>query len=166
MIQKRGSNFSRVSLEDIHEHLFLPFAAKVAVLVNAAKSNPGSNVGIELIQEADQWRNTLETICQLWTDNSNYIQATDGFTYSGPLWNRHDRQVWWNPAQGTVQHWSFDPNTQYYTQVDNPPQNPTPIDVQKLLHDFGSGQRSAAGVPPGKLIYGAPPFLQQGGNQR
>lgn len=148
MIQGRGTNYSRLTLEDIHEKLFFPLAMKVAGLVNAAKRSPGSNVDQRLIVDADRYRNTLESVCQYWTDNAGHVLATDGVWYSGPLWNHHDRQNRWDPAIGTAQHWSFNPQHQVYINLNYPPQPIAPINVQALLNDFGSGARIGTGVPP------------------
>lgn len=155
-----GVNYTGLSYKDIHEDLFLPFAQKVANLVNAEKgiSAPNAIPRAEMVNTADQYCATLTTVCQWWTELRQFTR--NGKEYSYSLWHTHDNTLQWSTATAFLGDPTFDARNQLWIDTSNGPPDPSPIDVSRLLAEYGSGQRPPGGppkngqppaTPPGKL---------------
>lgn len=145
--QQSAENYTGFSVKDIHEKLFSPFVNSLIGLINFAKLNPDTNASQESIADIDLHHNTLEGICQGWTDPSTKAEHHGGGYYQQSVWHKLDRFRNWNPAKDILQRFSFDhANEQIWTQETDPPpalQPLTDISVQVLQVRFGSG------LPPG-----------------
>lgn len=145
--QKSAQNYTGFSVKDIHEKLFSPFVNSLVALIDFAKLNPDTNASEESIADIDLHHNTLEGICQCWTDPTTRTEHHGGSWYQQSVWHKLDKFSDWRPAKDIVQRFSFDyANNQTWTLETDPPPVPQPltdIGVQVLQARFGSG------LPPG-----------------
>lgn len=143
MKQNIARNFTGFRVKDIHEKLFSPFVNSLIALVDFAKLNPDSNASRESIATTELHHNTLEGICQLYTDPATQTRHHSGVYYQESLWHKMDKFSAWNPAEDIAQRPSFDhQNKQTWTLVTTPPpdlKDLTDIGVKVLQARYGSG---------------------------